>query len=28
MIHIGLLKKEEIPSADNQHWIDNGWIKR
>ncbi|HOQ00370.1 MAG TPA: NAD(P)H-dependent oxidoreductase [Acetivibrio clariflavus] len=27
MIHIGLLKKEEIPSADNQHWIDNGWIK-
>ena len=26
MIHKGLLKKEEIPSADNQHWINNGWI--
>ena len=26
MIHKGLLKKEETPSADNQHWINNGWI--
>jgi len=26
MIHKGLLKKEEIPSADNQHWLNNGWI--
>ncbi|MGI6084309.1 MAG: flavodoxin family protein [Acetivibrionales bacterium] len=26
-LHQGLLKKEESPSADNQHWINNGWIK-
>ena len=25
-MHKGLLKKEEGISADNQHWIDNGWI--
>lgn len=27
MMHKSLLKNEDIPSADNQHWIDNGWIK-
>jgi len=27
-IHRGLLKKEEKLSADTQHWLDNGWIKR
>lgn len=26
MLHKNLLKNEEVPSADNQHWIDNGWI--
>jgi NAD(P)H-dependent FMN reductase len=26
MMHRGLLKKEKSPSADNQHWINNGWI--
>lgn len=26
MLHKGTLKSEETPSADNQHWIDNGWI--
>lgn len=26
MIHKGLLKKEKSPSADNQHWINNGWL--
>ncbi len=26
MLHKGLLKKEESPSADNQHWINNGWL--
>jgi hypothetical protein len=28
MLHKNLLKNEDIPSADNQHWIDNGWLKR
>ena len=27
LLHQAVLKKEEIPSADNQHWIKNGWIK-
>lgn len=27
MMHKSILKKETIPSADSQHWIDNGWIK-
>ena len=26
MIHKKVLKSEKVPSADNQHWIDNGWI--
>lgn len=26
MIHRGLLKKEPEPSADNLHWINNGWL--
>jgi len=26
MLHKALLKKEKTPSADNQHWINNGWI--
>ena len=26
VIHKAVLKKEETPSADNQHWIDHGWI--
>ena len=26
MIHRGLLKKEPEPSADNRHWLDNGWL--
>jgi hypothetical protein len=26
MLHKGSLKKEESPSADNQHWINNGWL--
>lgn len=28
LLHKSTLKNEEVPSADNQHWIDNGWIKR
>ena len=27
MLHKANLQKEEIPSADNQHWIQNGWLK-
>ena len=27
MLHKALLKKEKTPSADNQHWINNGWIQ-
>lgn len=27
MIHKGTLKQEDTPSADNLHWIKNGWIK-
>lgn len=27
-LHKNTLKNEEIPSADNQHWIDNGWIRK
>ena len=27
MMHKAVLKGEETPSADNQHWIDCGWIK-
>ena len=26
MIHKKVLKSENVHSADNQHWIDNGWI--
>jgi len=26
-MHQGLARKEEVHSADNQHWIDKGWIK-
>lgn len=25
-MHKALLKKESVPSADNRHWIDHGWI--
>ncbi|GFN36676.1 flavodoxin family protein [Tepidimicrobium xylanilyticum] len=28
MLHKNLLKTEDIISADTQHWIDSGWIKR
>lgn len=28
LIHKAVLKGEEIPSADNRHWIENGWIKQ
>jgi hypothetical protein len=28
VMHKALLKKESPPSADNQHWIDRGWLKR
>jgi len=27
-MHQAVLKKENPPSADNQHWIENGWIKK
>ena len=27
-IHKAVLKGEQTPSADNRHWIDNGWIRR
>ena len=27
LLHQAVLKKEDTPSADNQHWIKNGWIK-
>ncbi len=26
LMHKGVLKTEDIPSLDNQHYIDNGWI--
>lgn len=28
MLHKDLLKNEAVPSSDNQHWIENGWLKR
>lgn len=28
ILHKKTLGNEEIPSADNQYWIDNGWIKK
>lgn len=28
MMHQAISKKEETLSADNQHWLDKGWIKR
>ena len=28
MLHKSLLKNEDVPSADNQHWINNGWLNR
>ena len=27
-MHQALVRGEETPSADNQYWLDNGWIKR
>lgn len=27
-MHQNLLRHEEIPSADNHYWLDQGWIKR
>jgi multimeric flavodoxin WrbA len=27
-LHKKTLKNEKTPSADNQHWIDNGWLKK
>lgn len=27
-IHKMTLKGEEVPSVDNQHWLDNGWLKQ
>ena len=27
VMHAAVLKKENPPSADNQHWIDHGWLK-
>lgn len=27
MLHKLTLKGEQVPSADNRHWIENGWIK-
>jgi hypothetical protein len=26
-LHKNLLKKEDKPSADNHHWIEQGWLK-
>lgn len=26
-LHQDLVRKEKVPSADNQHWLDKGWIK-
>jgi len=28
ILHKKIMKNEGTPSADNQHWIDNGWIKK
>lgn len=28
ILHKKTAAMEETPSADNQHWIDNGWIKK
>ena len=28
IMHNAVLQKETIPSADNQHWIDKGWIRK
>jgi len=28
IMHAAVLKKEDTPSADNQHWIDQGWLKQ
>jgi hypothetical protein len=25
-LHKNLLKKEDKPSADNRHWIEQGWL--
>ena len=27
VMHSAVLKKEDPPSTDNQHWIDKGWLK-
>ena len=26
-LHAVVLKKEDVPSADNRHWIEQGWLK-
>ena len=28
IMHAAVLKKENPPSADNQHWINHGWLKK
>jgi len=28
VMHAAALKKETVPSADNQHWLDHGWLKK
>lgn len=28
LLHQNLLRHEESPSADNRHWLEQGWIKR
>jgi len=28
IMHAAVLKKEETPGADNQHWINQGWLKQ
>ena len=27
IMHNAVLKKEDVPGADNQYWIDQGWLK-
>jgi len=28
IMHAAVLRKKDIPGADNQHWIDQGWLKK
>jgi hypothetical protein len=28
VMHAAVLKKEDVPSADNRHWIEQGWLKK